>query len=173
MQATVRGAFLFKASQDPSTPEHLRKEYVTVFQAYCTELHDNQAHITNARMDIIEGAMRQRCDAAKIAMSFDGKLPFDKDRLFQAPVDKPVANLITETNTLVVIGKDIEELNKHQSVTEARPVPAGDPIHKAESREGSGKKSDTTCLWCGKKDHRLYECDGLAPNYAAQLARDE
>ena len=173
MQATARGAFLFKASQDPSTPEHLRKEYVTAFQAYCTELHDNQAHITNARMDIIEGAMRQRCAAAKIAMAFDGKSPFDKARLFQAPVDKPVANLITETNALVAIGKAIEELNKRQSAAEARAAPAGASIHKAAPRDGSGKKSDATCLWCGKKGHRLYECDGPAPNYAAQLARDE
>jgi hypothetical protein len=61
--------------QELSTPEHLKKEYVAAFQAYCTELHDNQAHITNARMDVIEAALRQRCAAAKIVMSFDAKLP--------------------------------------------------------------------------------------------------
>jgi hypothetical protein len=109
MQVTVRGAFLFNASQDLSTPEHLKKEYLVAFQAYCSELHDNQAHITNVRMDNIETVMRQRCAAAKIAMSFDCKLPYDKARLFKAPVTKPVANLITETNALVVIGKAIED----------------------------------------------------------------
>jgi hypothetical protein len=129
----------------------------------------------NARMDIIEAALRQRCAAAKIVMAFDAKLPFDKARLFQAPVAKPVANLITETNALVAIGKAIEEINKRQSAAEAlhKAVPAGAPIHKAVPREGFGNKCDATCLWCGKKGHLLYDCDGPAPNYAAQLARDE
>jgi hypothetical protein len=148
MQATVRGAFLFNASQDPSTPEHLKKEYLVAFQAYCSELHDNQAHITNARMDNIEAAMRQRCAAAKIAMSFDSKLPYDKARLFKAPV----------TNSSF-------QGTRH-------PLPVTNH-HKAVPREGLGKKGDVICLWCGKKGHILYDCTGPAPNYAAQMTRDE
>ena len=171
MQATARGAFLFKTSQDPATPDALKKEYVAAFQAYCTELNDNQAYITNARMDIIEAALRQRCAAAQIVMAFDTKMPFDKARLFQAPVPNLVPNLITETNALVAIGKVIEEINKRQSTTEA--LQKAVPVGKAVSRGGFGKKSDAIFLWCGKKGHLLFDCDGPAPNYAAQMAREE
>jgi hypothetical protein len=47
MQDTARGAFIYKASQDPATPEALRKEYVATFQAYCTDQNDNQTHFTS------------------------------------------------------------------------------------------------------------------------------
>jgi len=70
MQTTVRVAFIFKASKDKHTPVPLKREMITLYQAYCIEQNANPAPMNMARWERLEAASRTRCAAANILMVF-------------------------------------------------------------------------------------------------------
>jgi len=166
LRATELVVYVYKASQDPSIPEPLRKEMVTCFQGFCADAHTNAATMTMARWTRHEEVLRTSCAAAAVAIVFEDKPP--KTYVLQpSPAVMHLSPAVPlDTNALLV--KVLEALASH--CPDVSPGPRDSRVDFHQRVQGTPQ--EPLCLWCGKKGHLLLDCPGPAPNFACSEARD-
>jgi hypothetical protein len=115
-----------KESQDTSLTGLLRREMLACFQAYCTEQTTNAAYMTLAL--------------------FDAKVPYDKACSLQTSA-APAVNIVTETTSLIALGKAGKKGHTLIDCDGPAPIPASklardEMIAVREKYDRDGRNTD-------------------------------